>query len=269
MKFDSNRAWQEAAAAVSASREVLAALSGVFFLLPSLAFGLFVIPPEVQPGAKPEAAMAVMQQFYLDALPWMLPTLLLQAAGTLAVLALLSDRARPTVGQAIRQGLSGLPTYIAAQLLFGMALAFALTGLVMVPAAAGLVAIAVLAGIAMAVFAVYALVKTSLLSPVIALEGERNPLRALIRSWQLTRGNSARILLFYVLLALVFGVVTGVGAGVVGAVVGLIGGAEAGRIAGTAVQSVLGSVMTLYFVAISAAIHRQLAGGTIPENAFD
>ena len=41
MKFDSNQAWKQAASQVSANRDVLIALAGVFLLLPVLAFSLF------------------------------------------------------------------------------------------------------------------------------------------------------------------------------------------------------------------------------------
>ncbi|MFD2135472.1 hypothetical protein ACFSLT_10020 [Novosphingobium resinovorum] len=41
MKFDSSRAWSQASQAVSANREVVLALAGVFFLLPQLMFSIF------------------------------------------------------------------------------------------------------------------------------------------------------------------------------------------------------------------------------------
>ena len=42
MRFDSNRAWQEAVASASANRVVLLPVAGVFFLLPGLASALFL-----------------------------------------------------------------------------------------------------------------------------------------------------------------------------------------------------------------------------------
>ena len=267
MKFDSNRAWQEASAAVAASREALFALAGVFFLVPSLAFALFTGEPQLAANAKPQAAMAMMQEYYLQALPWLVPVTLLQGAGSLAVLALLSHHARPTVGEAIRTGFLALLPYIAAQLLLsmGLGLAFAVpVGLGM----AGAKAVALLIGMGLAAFAFYAMIKTSLLGPVIVIEGERNPMRALARSWRLTKGNSARILVFYLLIGLAFLIVTGIGAAIVGAIIAVVAGPEAGRISGAVVQSTLGAGMTLYFVAATAAIHRQLAGIGIGQ-AFD
>jgi len=45
MRFDSNRAWQEATALISANRDVLWALAGVFLVLPSFAVGVLAPPP--------------------------------------------------------------------------------------------------------------------------------------------------------------------------------------------------------------------------------
>ena len=57
-KLDTNAAWKEASAIVSANREVLLALAGVFFMLPSLAVAVIAGEPEVIPGARPEQMMA-------------------------------------------------------------------------------------------------------------------------------------------------------------------------------------------------------------------
>ena len=43
MKFDSNGAWLDAMAAVRANRQVLLAVAGVFFLLPTLLSTVFQI----------------------------------------------------------------------------------------------------------------------------------------------------------------------------------------------------------------------------------
>jgi len=65
---------------------------------------------------------------------------------------------------------------------------------------------------------------------------------------------------FYLLVGVAFLVVTSVIATVAGIVAALIGGAHAGEVAGAVVSSALNAVMALYFVAIIASTHRQLAG---------
>ena len=69
-------------------------------------------------------------------------------------------------------------------------------------AAAGAAVAALLALVAVVAF-VYVMVKFSLTAPVIVMEHQLNPVRALARSWHLTRGNSLRLFGFYLLF--VFG----------------------------------------------------------------
>jgi len=260
MKFDSNRAWKEAAAAVSANREVLFAIAGVFILLPSLAFGLLFPQPVASPELTPEQAGTAMLTFYQDAMPWLLPMAVLQAVGSLSLLALFTDRRRPTVGDAIRLGATGLLPYIGVQLLVGLGLGAIAVLVLALASATGLVALSVVLGIAVAIAAIYIAVKTSLTAPVIMVEGVRNPIVALRRSWALTKGNSARIAVFYALLVLVFVIAISVISALFGIAAAMIAGAEGARVVGVIVSSAMGATMTLYLVAVVAAIHRQLAG---------
>lgn len=269
MRLDTNLAWQQASAAIAANREVLLALAGVFFLLPSLAFALFLPQPEPVPGQTPEQMMAGQQAIMLSALPYMIPIGILQALGTLAMLTLFTDRTRPTVGEAIRQGAAGLLPYFGAQILLGFG--FGVVGglLLAIAAATGAKALVAVAVIAVIAGLIYLALRSALVSPVIAVEGERNPVAALRRSWALTNGNAGRILLFLALVGIAFLVVMMVLMGIVGVVLALVAGAGAAKIAGTVVSSALGAVMTVYFVAILAAVHRQLAGPSNPAAPFE
>lgn len=260
MKFDSNLAWKQASSAIAANREVLLALAGVFFVLPSLAFALLFPQPEPAAGQSQAQMMAAVQQHYLAALPLLIPMALVQGAGSLAMLTLFTDKSRPTVGEAIRQGFAGIASYIAAQLLLGMGIGLVGGTALAIGAVTGVGAVAVLIGAAVAVGAIYVTIKTSLVGPIVAVERQRNPIAALQRSWRLTTGNSLRIGVFYLLLVIVFFVVLGIITAIVGIILAAIAGGETSRIAGAVVSSVLGAVMTLYFVAVLAAVHRQLAG---------
>lgn len=122
MKFDSNRAWTQASQAVSANREVVLALAGVFFLLPQLAFAIFFPQPEIANGADGPQVVTAVKAYYSSILPVMIPLALLQALGTLSLLCLLDSERRPTVGEAIRAGVKGLVPYLVAQILLGMGL---------------------------------------------------------------------------------------------------------------------------------------------------
>lgn len=260
MTFDSNRAWQQATAAIRANREVLFALSGVFFLLPSLALQL-LLPDAVPPGGLSEEAKAsFLLQHYAAAVPYMIPVTVLQALGTLALLTLLTDRRRPTAGEAIRSGATTLLPYLASQILVGLgagvlgALALTVAALSGSKAAVGMVLLGLLGGL------LYIAVRTSLTAPVIAVDGVRNPIAALSRSWQLTAGQAARIAVFYILILLVFALVMGLVQALTGIVLAVVLPAKLAGIIGVVLSAALGAGMALTMVAVIAAVHAQLAG---------
>ena len=160
----------------------------------------------------------------------------------------------------LAQGVNGLLPVIAAQLLLGMGL-----GLVaLIPlAAAGATGIAaavalviVLAGAVM----LWAYIRSSLVSPAVMVDGIRNPVAALRRSFELTRGNAGRIAVFFLLLVIAFIIVVGVVSALFGLVVEMIIGGETATTLTALVSSAGEAVMAVYFVAVVAAVHRQLAG---------
>jgi len=265
MKFDSNLAWKKATAAIMANREVVVALAGVFFLLPGLAMALFFPAPEPDAGMDGKAAVQAMSDYYASILPVLLPMVLFQAAGTLALLTLLTDRTRPTVREAIGMGVRGIVPYVLSQLILGLAVGVAGGIVLAVGAATGLAALTAIGVGAIAALVVYAGIKTSLVAPVIAVEGERNPVAALKRSWRLTSGNSLRLAVFYLLVLIAFLVVTMVATAVSGILAAALGGAEAAQMTAAVVSSVLNAAMALTFVAIVAAAHAQLAGPSSDE----
>lgn len=260
MKFDSNLAWKDASSSVATNRDVLLALAGVFFLLPSLAFSLLMPAPQPPAGATPDQIMTITSGYYAKAMPFLLPMTIIQAAGTLGMLALLTDRRRPTVGEAIKLGFQGLLPYIGAQMLTGLAIGLVGMALIGVGAATGSTILTAVLVTAVFVAAVYAMVKTSLTAPVIMVEGVRNPITALTKSWHLTKGNSLRIGVFYLLVALVFVIAVGIIMAIIGVIATLILGSAIATIVSTVISSALAAVMTLYFVAIIVAVHRQLSG---------
>ncbi len=260
MKFDSNRAWQQATASISANREVLIALSGVFFLLPTLAFSLLFPQPPAPAGMDQQASAQFMLAYYSASVPYMIPVTVLQAAGVLALLTLLTDRRRPTVGEAIRIGGSGLLPYLGSQLLLGLAAgllgALALT----VAALSGSKALVAAVLLAMLGVVLYVAVRTSLSAPVIAVDGVRNPITALSRSWRLTAHNALRITVFYALILLAFAIVLSVVTAVAGLLLALVLPAGLATIVVAVLSAALGAAMALTFVAVLAAVHAQLAG---------
>ena len=258
-KLDTNAAWKEASAIVSANREVLFALAGVFFMLPSLALAVIAGEPEIATGMTREQMMAAMEEFYAGAWWIILISAVLQIVGLMAILTLMRDRSRPTVGEAIRAGVSGTPSYLAAQVM--VVIGLSLIGGVLVGLAAVvspvLAVVVVLLVMAVVIFTVFRML---LVAPVVAVEGVRNPLAAMARSWRLTQGNFWRIFAFILLILILFVVVVGIVMMVIGLILALATSGEAQRIIAAVFSSALGAVGVVYFAGVIAAIHRQLGG---------
>jgi len=268
MKFDMVRAWDEAVATITANREVMLIVAGIFFFLPAVAQGFAMPPMNTLFTAGNAAGMQQqMWRFYAD-FGWMFVlTGLLQAVGTLALLALLRDYRRPTVGAAIRTGLLGVLPAIGAYLLIALGFTIVLFALALV---IGL-AVAALGGgtggtllgfvlfVAMVALLVYASVRVSLLLPVIAIERLMNPVAAIRRSLTLTKGTTGRLFLFYLLLFIAYLVLAMVmGLAVAGLV--LVLGQSLSLIVGSVLSGLIGAGFATVFAAVLAAVHRQLSG---------
>ncbi len=265
MTFDMSEAWRDATAMIKANREVLSVIAGIFFFLPSVASG-FAVPGMDALVSDPEAMQAQVLAFYAD-WGWLLALVaLVQTVGYLGMLALLRDRSRPTVGQAINTGLRGLLPAIGTFLLLilGMVLVGVVLGLLigLMSAAlgeAGGAVIGVTLGLGLLVFFVYLAVKLSLWAPVIAIDKVHNPLAVLRRSWRLTKGNALRLFLFYLLLVLVY-VVISIVLGLLVGTLALVVGDSAGLIISAIISGLIGAVAAVIYVAVLAAAHRQLSG---------
>lgn len=264
MRFDSNRAWQEATALISANRDVLWALAGVFLVLPSFAVGVLAPPPQPPAGADRDALMALLTNYYNSAWPWLLGMAVCQVIGTLAMLALYTDRTRPTVAEALQLALRGALPVILAQILAGMAFALVAMILITIAAMTGLQVFATLIVALCLAALIYLMVRISLVAPVVMVDGERNPIAALKRSWALTRDNAGRLLLFYALLLIGFGIVILLVGGLADLLLRLVLGVELGTALGTLVSAALQAVMAIFFMAVYAATHRQLARPETP-----
>ncbi|MFM7377946.1 MAG: glycerophosphoryl diester phosphodiesterase membrane domain-containing protein [Erythrobacter sp.] len=266
-KLDMGAAWTQATGLMSANRDTISAVAGLFFFLPALASSLLLPglanPPQPAPGADPEVAFrAMLDQIsttYAENWPLLLTLTVVQVIGSMSLFALLTDRGNPTVGEALRTGLRSLPSYLAAQIVtvIGASLAIGIpTGVL---SAFGGVAVGVLALLVALVAILYVMVKLSLTAPVIAIESQLNPFAALARSWQLTKGNSLRILLFVLLLVVVFGIIVLLVGGTLGLVLSAMGETVA-LIGGSVIDALTNALLAVLFLVVTVAIHRQLAG---------
>lgn len=275
MKFDMSAAWNEALRLISANRQVITIVAGVFFFLPYLAFMLLfmnqmnALEAAQASNPDPDAMGAAMMTFYGDVWWVILLFMVIQGIGMLGLLTLLTDRSRPTVGAALASGARLFLPYFGAQLLMGVV--FGLLLLVPIAVGAGASAAAgVVLGIAAVIAFVYLFVKFLLTPAVIAIERQANPISALSRSWQLTKGNSLRIFLFILLLFVAVMIVGGVFSMILGLLFALAG-AEAAVIGQALVSGLVNAVFYVIFLGVIAAIYRQLAGtsGEALHETFD
>lgn len=270
-KLDMGAAWSSAMGLIAQNRDTVGAIVGLFYFLPYLAIGLLVPEAanpqgaEIAPGASPDAAAKAaidqITQAYADNWPVLLAVTIAQFIGSLALLALLGNSDSPTVGEALKRGLMAAPAYFVSQVLSALLISVVVgvpLGVVIV-VAPGL-------GAAVAVFvatlaALYLFVKFSLLAPVVAIGGERNPITALRRSWAITKGNSLRIAIFMALLIVTIVIITGLVSLVLGLVFALFDAGIA-EIGNAVVSAMVNTVLGVILVLVLAAVYQQLAGPT-------
>ena len=265
MRFNSNMAWRMAHSAILANRDVLLAMAGVFFLLPRLALALFMPDPPGVQGMSSAQSMQAVEQFYGRAMPYIIPMILFQAIGILGILTLFTDRSRPTVGQALTLGAKGVLPYVGAQILLAMGVVLVGGAVIGGLGLTGQPVAAAAGGVLVVMGVVVAYIRFALVGPVVAVDRVYNPVKALRRSWAITRGNGWRLFGFAMLVGLVAMVVMVAAISVAGSVGALAGGPDAGRITSAVVSSVFAAVLSLYIAGLMAAIHRQLAGPSMDD----
>lgn len=239
-KLDLSACWNDVMQLFRANRELLLTVAGVFILLPSLAFAFFSPQPAAQADATFEVIYQNLQQFYSDNIVWIVLVGLLNGFASVTMLVLMLDRGNPSVSEAMRRGLGIILPYYAMGVLSGVltflgSLAFVLPG-------------------------VYIFVKLIVAGPVMVAERKYTITAPLRRSWALTKGNSGRVLLFLVVVAVTAFFVYISTVTVFGLVIRLALAAEIADTLTTLVDAVLSMLLTVMMVCVYAAIYRQLAG---------
>ncbi|MBT0671192.1 lipoyltransferase [Novosphingobium profundi] len=275
MRFDSNLAWTEAVARVRSNRDVLMALAGVFFMLPTLLSTVFLadIQEKMIALAQNSAALEALVRDNLGLiLGFGIGGALVQFVGYLACTVILGVGGRPSVGEALSIALRALPTLLGATLLYmlGLLLASFVLGLpVGLGAALAGSAGASIGGLVMVVALVMLVVHTSvafsLLIPVIVREGIASPVAALQRSWRLTRGHGPRLLGFYALLVVVYFLISFlISLLLVTPLTLVVGTGDAASFLAGVVAGLVGAVANVLLIAVLTRIHAQLCDA-LPE----
>jgi len=272
MKFNLDTAWRETTRLAADNAGLLTAIAGIFVFLPYVTL-LLVLPsiaplPELPEGASFEVALKAIEAFYAQTWWAFVIVGIIVTIGLISMIALLGRRERPTVGQAIQIGLKSIIPAWLTLFLQNMAINLAVLAIIAIAGVTGLAVLTFIGTIAAIALAVYLGTRLSLVTPIIAVDGELNPFRVIAASWALTRGHGSRVLLFYVLLALGGFVVISVVMLVIGVALAL-GGPTVEQAGGALLSAAIMTAVMILITAVMAAVHRQLlriaqGGASVP-----
>ena len=236
-KIDLNRVWDDAWAMARSNRDLLTAIAGMFLLLPSIVAGQFSrMPPPLEAGAAPEAAMARLMEYAMLNWPVLLIHSIVTAFGILTMLALLLRTERLTVAQSLHAALLALPAYILAVVVQRFGVMCGLT-LFFLPG-------------------FYLLGRLALIAPVAVVERVGNPLAILRRSAELTHGNGWRV---FMMLAAIFLTATAIGiaaTSVVGVTASLLLPTDLADLAVAIISGLVEATIGLAIMLATAALYR-------------
>jgi hypothetical protein len=238
LTFSPEKAWNEALAMLRAHKDILLIVAGVFILLPTMANVLFVPQPEID-------GMALnLMQAWQDYLRENATTLFLLslpvALGQAAILSLLLDPERPTVGDALGRALKMLPVVLVLGWIVQMGIMFGL--------------------LAFIVPGLYLFGRLLCAAPAQMAERIWNPITALQRSLELSRGNGWSILGTLAVVALLGLVIQVAVTSVFGIVARLTLPADAATIVTAVIAALITTLFQLALTLCAAAAYRQLAG---------
>lgn len=262
MTFSYSDIWDDAVAMLRADAALLLSVAGVFLFLPAL-LSAYLLPA---PDVPPEQALQAMQAYYLDNWPWVALSALVSMVGAVALLQLLLGPRGQTVGAAIANSARLVPSYFAASFLSGMAVGIVLV-IILIPLAlifgersafAGPASLVVL--LCLIVPCIYAFGRLLMIGPAVVAERTLNPIRAIIRSAELTKGRgwAAIGLVFIVFFA--GSVVALAVTYVAGALFLAAAGPGLGGLLVLIVRALVDAAVAVVLAALIAAIYRRLAG---------
>lgn len=261
MKFSYSQVWEDAAALIRANAPLLVALAGAFYLMPNL-LREYLLP--FPTPAAPAEVVPLISRYVADNFHWLLLTSLVEMAGALAILVLILSPGGTSVAAAIGRAARLLPFYFAAMLLWSLMMTaaalpgFLIGGLLVRPPAPPSALALLIFLLLIAVPLLYLFGRTALLGPVVAAEGQRNPLAALGRSFALTRGRGWAVIAMVCLVFLAGFVLTQALVYVLGSVLLLAVGDNPGRLLMLIVSGALSAALTAVLTVLYAAFYRRL-----------
>ena len=227
--------------------------------------GIFALAGAMQAGAEPGAGVG--SGVILLGVAFYILYLLVAVAQYAALAAMASPIRNDSFGDAIGTGFRSSPTLLLVMVLFIIGyfifavVAGVLFGVLAQAGAAG----SIIAAIALFLAILYLACRVSIVFPIVPIDGIRNPLTAIGRSWSLTRGHALAIFLAFLVMSIITVILFAI---VFVPMIGSMTSLEAGDLSGLGGSMVFGffglivisALVAMAFSAMLASIHARVAG---------
>lgn len=218
---------------------LLLTLAGAFIFFPAFVLFVFAPMPEGQAGVSTQVAFEQIIAYYEANILWFVLANAIGAFAQAAILALLLDRGRPTVREALAGAGILLPSFFVAQIVTNLATGAALA-LLIVPG-------------------IYLLGRFAVVGPLLIARRLTNPLLAIADGWRATDKRGWRIAGLILLVVVVAWVVLSAATSALTILGSLIVPESARPLVGGFTGALSSAGLSLLMVVLSAAIYRQLA----------
>ena len=245
MSFSYDRAWQDFMTMLRANAAMLLVLAGVFMFFPTFVLSVYLPVPEPDSDSGLAGLNMLVAYFRANSGWFVLVNAIANFAQT-AILLLLLDRARPTVGESLGVAAGLFPAFFIAQIVTNMAVGAGFV-LLLVPG-------------------IYLLGRFAVVGPLLVDRRMGNPFKAIAKGWRATAGHGWRIAGLILLVVIVGWIALSAATSVLTVLASLIAPETLRPIIAALASAVSSAVLGLVSVVLTAAIYRQLAspaaGGT-------
>jgi len=221
-------------------KESILAIAGVFLFLPSLLMAQFVGQPALSGDEDGNALIAAYSAFFNENTTAIISSNLLVSFGGLAIYFVIALSRGASVADNLGTAFKYFLTFLLANILSGLV---------------------IIAGFLLFIVpGLYVFGRLILVPMVIADQSDRNPVEALKKSWEITKGNGFSILLLFIIIWLVGAITIGVLQMLVGVVTGLATGGQGWPLIENLVAALAGTALQIVLIVVIAAIYQQLTG---------